>query len=340
MDLQRIPTQPGPRLPPRRSKRKGKWKVFLWLMLLAVLGGAGYKAGQMYLQFDGMLSQITAHASQSPETADEAVDEVVPSGKTQESITLLLLGMDTRKQTGSLNTDVIMVASLNPQNKSATVVSIPRDTYMSPAGFKPGKANSFYAAQYRHDHKPLDPKVKQLFGDYLKVPIDYMVTINFNGFEDVVDALGGITVDVDMDMRYIDKEDGTNINLHKGTRKLTGKQTLDFVRYRHSNTPGVGESSDLERNARQQRVVSAIVSKLKSIDGLRSLGNVFSAVGDNMQADLPKSLIKSMIGTYLGMENDKIQYIHLAGVWKSPYIQIGKEELGEARKALADQLNR
>jgi LCP family protein required for cell wall assembly len=340
MDLQRIPTQPSPRFTPRKRKRKGKWKIALWLLLLAVLGGAGYKASQIYLQFDGMLSQITAHASQSTQTEDVSKDEAQLPATTQKPITLLLLGMDTRKQTGSLNTDVIMVATLNPQSKSATIVSIPRDTYMKPSGFKPGKANSFYAAQFRYNHKPLDPKIKQLYGDYLKVPIDYMMTINFDGFEDVVDALGGVTVDVDMDMKYTDNEDGTKINLHKGTQKLTGKQTLDFVRYRHSNTPGVGESSDLERNARQQRVVSAIIGKLKSLDGLRNLGNVFTAVGNNMQADLPKSLIKSMIGTYLGMENDKIHYIHLVGEWKSPYIQISKEELGEAQKALADQLGR
>ena len=103
--------------------------------------------------------------------------------------------------------------------------------------------------------------------EFFDVPIDYVVEIDFKAFEDIIDAFGGITVDVDMDMRYVDPTDGTNINLKKGRQLLDGKQALDFVRYRKSND-GTAESSDFERNMRQQQVISALVAKIKSIDGL------------------------------------------------------------------------
>lgn len=317
---------PGP--PERRFRGKGGklrriWKLFVTLALIVVLVVASYAAYLYFFKFDRMLDRI-------------ATNEAVPKQDeaSRKPIALLLLGLDSRPETGSLNTDVIMVAALNPDSKSAVIVSIPRDTYMKGAkGLPAGKANAYYAAAMRGSKAKADQQIKSVFGDWLRIPIDYAMTINFQGFSDVVDALGGITVDVDMDMRYVDKEDGTNIDLRQGEQALSGKQALDFVRYRKSNR-GTAESSDLERNARQQKVVSEIIGKLKSFGGILKLGGVFDAVGGNMTTDIPKAQMKSILKTYLGINRDRIQYIHLDGDWRSPYIYVPAEQLAGAQNAL------
>jgi LCP family protein required for cell wall assembly len=324
-------------LPPRRRKHKNAkpkrraLKAGFWVFVLLLLGALAYGGLSLYTRFDDMLGRISSGANPAS----------VPPAQSVKSkpAAFLLLGMDTRKATGSLNTDVIMVAVLNPQTKTATVVSIPRDTYMKPGGFRGGKANSFYADLRSEDRKTADQEIKKVFGDYLKIPVDYLATVNFQGFEDVVDAVGGVKVNVDMDMDYTDRADGTSIHLRQGIQTLNGKQALDFVRYRHSNVPGVGESSDFQRNERQQQVIRAILEKLKSFDGLTKINGIIQAVGNNLTADIPKDEIKALIGTYLGMDSDKITYIHLEGEWRSPYVQIPSAELKRAQQALQLELS-
>ncbi|MBO9604940.1 MAG: LCP family protein [Paenibacillaceae bacterium] len=322
--------QPQPGRTGRSRSRSVVWRRFvkplLWIVLLLLVASAAYAAYLYFFKLDPMLDRIGT--DQTVASADQA---------SRKPYALLLLGLDTRPETGSLNTDVIMVAALNPQRKSAVVVSVPRDTYVKAAkGLPAGKANAWYAAATKGG-KTSGEAVKSAFGAWLNIPIAYMATIDFRGFEDVVDALGGVRANVDMAMRYVDKADGTNIDLQPGEQKLSGKQALDFVRYRKSNQ-GTAESSDLERNSRQQAIVSAIIGKLQSASGIMRLGGVIDAAGDNVETDIPKSQLVSFLKTYAGISGDNIQYIHLGGDWRSPYIYVPAGELAEAQKALAATL--
>lgn len=332
-----MPTNEMPTLPPRRNKaiaaeKKSRpfLKVFLSLLIAGALCGLGY-AAYLFIKFDKMLD----HASDG--TSDKVQEESSPVKERPMSI--LLLGLDTRKQTGSLNTDVIMVATLNPQTKSATIVSIPRDTYLKPEGYRARKVNAFYAVSVSEDKEHASDNMKKIIGDYLGISIDYTAIINFKAFEDMVDELGGVEVDVDMDMRYRDRADGTNINLKKGLQTLDGKNALDFVRYRKSNL-GTASSSDFERNDRQQRVLAAVVDELKSFGGALKLGGIFDAIGENMTTDIPKSQLKSFIKTYVGISNDHIEYIPLEGEWQSPFTYIKPESLDHAKQSLQQRINK
>lgn len=323
-------------MPPRSAKRRkgsGRPRRFLpaaAVLALAVLLFLGcYFAYLYFFRFDSLLDRISASA------AEENVEAAAQPSVKEKPLTFLLMGLDSRPQAGSLNTDVIMVAAFNPALQAGAVVSVSRDTYIGPAmGFHGNKANAFYPNFVVDNPATADCNIKQLFGQQFGIPIDYMATINFKGFQEVIDALGGITVDVDMDMRYVDEDDGTNINLKKGLQRLDGKQALDFVRYRKSNM-GTAESSDLARNERQQKMVAELLDKLKSPGGLLKLGEVIDAVGDNLKTDMPKVQIKDAFATYMGMDKDKIQYIHLEGEWKSPYVLVPEEEWARAREALA-----
>ncbi|HEX7056968.1 MAG TPA: LCP family protein [Bacilli bacterium] len=292
------------------------------------LAGAGY-AGYLYLKFDNALEN-----AKLPGTPAEVPK---PEAAAHKPITILLLGLDTRAQTGTLNTDVIMTATFNPQTKSATIVSIPRDTYFQPEGYRARKINAFYSVAVRADKEHAPEQMKTWIGDFLGVTIDYVAIVDFKTFEDVIDAFGGIDVDVDMDMRYVDHADGTDINLRKGFQHLNGEQALDFVRYRKSNM-GTGPSSDFDRNRRQQQVLAAIVGKLKSIGGVLKLGEIFTAIGSNIKTDMPKKQVQNFLKTYIGIKNDHIRYIPLDGKWVSPYTELNPETLNMAKSALQEEL--
>jgi LCP family protein required for cell wall assembly len=264
-------------------------------------------------------------------------------------IALVLLGLDTRSETGSMNTDVMMVAAFNPKNKTATVVSIPRDSDLDMEGYKTHKVNGYYAAfaSTARKEKNLEgesvkayarDETRLMLSRFFDINIDYTAVLDFHGFVDVVDALGGVQVTVDKDMRYVDTVDDTNIDLQKGERKLDGEQALGFVRYRKSNR-GTAQSSDFERNERQSQVLGAITDRLKSIGSITKINKIFNAVGDNMRTDIPEAQINNIIKTYFGINRSDIRFIPLEGIWKSPYVYLDEEKLQEAKKALAEELN-
>jgi anionic cell wall polymer biosynthesis LytR-Cps2A-Psr (LCP) family protein len=149
----------------------------------------------------------------------------------------------------------------------------------------------------------------------------------------VVDALGGVEVDVDMRMKYTDTADGTNIDLQKGVQVLSGDKALDFVRYRKSND-GKNMSSDFDRNKRQSQVIGALTDKMKSFGGVTKMGSVIEAVGNNLTMDMPSKEIKNMMTTYLGISRNDITFIPLEGTWRSPYVYLDDAKLEEARAAL------
>ena len=330
----------------RKTKNKKKasvglilFRIVLVLMLMILFAIVGYGVSLL------LKAQDTIQQIGTP-------DPVAPEEKASERpLSFLLLGTDYREVLRSANTDVIMIASLNPNSKTATLVSIPRDTYIDPADLSAAKANSFYAAYLYGNLKdaPKDrderqkfamQRVKGLFGDFLDINIDYVAVVDFQTFVDVVDAYGGLVIDVDQNMCHRDSADGTNINLKKGVQQLDGKQTLDFVRYRKSMncSPKTKESNDFERNARQQQVISKLLDKVKTPQGVLKLTSVFDAVSKNVKTDIPTKQIQSLIETYITIDLDKIEYVHLEGPWDGRYVRLAEEDVKMASDKLKAQL--
>jgi LCP family protein required for cell wall assembly len=308
-------------------KKKIWITLSICLVLLAgIVGATSFYTYSIYSQAEVAIEKI----------GTPVVVPVQESAKVK-PITLLLLGIDHRPETGSLNSDVIMIVTLNPENKAATLVSLPRDLQLDPEGLEARKANYYYPHFMIKDKENALSLTKEVFSNFLNVPIDYVVTVDFDGFRNVVDLMGGLTLNVDMDMRYVDTEDGTNINLKQGIATLNGKEVLDFVRYRKSNR-NTEESSDLERNQRQQQVLNELLSSLKSVDGVTKLGSIIETVGDHIRTDVPSSQLRDLLRTYFDITPANINYIPLDGAWVSPFIVVTEEELGKARAALQAQL--
>lgn len=318
-----------------KKKKKGGWGKWVAIFTLLLLGGVA-----VYL---GILVQNTTKVIET--IGNTTVEEVpVEESVKVKPVTLLLLGLDSREKGGGLNTDVIKVVALSPKSKTATIGSIPRDTLIKMSGVPSDKANAYYARYYVEairDKKTTDEahayarrETRELFSEYLGVPINYTVVVNFNALKDIVNALGGIDVDVDIDMRYWDTLDGTDINLKKGPQTLDGKQALDFVRYRKSKAGKTKESSDFERNVRQTQVISGILDKIKSFDGITKANELLEAVGNNVKSDIHPKEITNMMTTYMGINGSSVESVLLDGKWVSPYVYGDPDSLQALSNAL------
>lgn len=334
----------GNRNPKKKQKKKASgfkrfMQILLIVVLLAIVGVMAY-AGYLYYQVQGMFNGVGPKDSGgtviSQPVAPEKSAKVKP-------ITMALLGTDYRQETGTRLTDVVMVATLNPDTKSATIVSLPRDTYLQLEGYIPNKLNSYYPKFYAKDKKDgtdlAMSEMKTLLGKYLGVDVEYTTVLNFQGFRDVVDSVGGIDINVDMKMCYVDKADGTNINLSTGQQHLNGANSLDYVRYRKSNcSPRTQGSDDFSRNQRQNQVLNAVVDKIQSFSGVTKLGSIIESVDKNMETDIEGEQFKNLLTTYWDIPKQNIKYMPVTGDWKSPYVYINETELANAKKALQDEL--
>ncbi|MWC27464.1 LCP family protein [Paenibacillus sp. MMS18-CY102] len=325
---------------PMKKRKRIRWGRIILLLVVAVVLFVGWFVVDLYFKADKAIGEIALPGQKVTVPPDQSV-KVKPTA-------VLLLGLDSRVATGTMNTDVIMIAAMNPRTKKSTIVTVPRDTRIEINGYASHKANSYYSAFYHQALKDTKDKdqarlealdeMKTMFGRYFGIEIGYASIINFQGFSDVVDALGGVEVDVDMDMHYVDKADKTTINLTKGRHTLDGDEALDFVRYRKSND-GKNMSSDFDRNKRQGEVIGEIVDRLKSLGGATKIGSVIEAVSGNLRTDIPESELRQFMFTYFGMGRSDVAFKPLEGKWVSPYVRVNEQSLADTRQALRTQLS-
>lgn len=216
-------------------------------------------------------------------------------GKT--ALNILVLGVDKRADGGDQNADVIIIAHLDLVNHRLSGVSLPRDLEVDIPGIGPDKINGAY--NYGVVASPDDPvagvaKVRDTVESLFGIPIDGYVLVDFSGFSDVVDAMGGITVDVPyeiVDNEYPTEDYGvTSIHFDPGVQKLDGEQALIYVRTRHAD-------SDDARRQRQLDVIRAIFEQGKSIKSIANADEIILSAGGAMQTsfDLEEQLTLARI---------------------------------------------
>lgn len=333
-----------PNRKPRRMLR------FALTLFAAIILSLGVYVGYLFMKVKDNIEKIAAEPPK-PSSEISNYSPSLPAVKSarKQPIGFLILGLDARGDIGSLNTDVMMTAVFNPESKTATVVSIPRDSDLNLPGYRKQKANQFYAgflstARSKEKLTGSDARryatdqMKQMMEKFFGVPVHYSILLDFQGFVDIVDALGGVDVYVDQNMRYWDDADGTDINLKKGEQRLNGEQALGFVRYRKSRDNLTRESSDFERNERQDRVLAALLDRLKSFESVTKIGGVLDAIGNNVKTDIPESQINQLIATYLGISRNDVRFIALTGEWISPLVHLDPDKLAEAKQALQEEL--
>ncbi|MGN7470002.1 LCP family glycopolymer transferase [Brevibacillus sp. SAFN-007a] len=331
---------------PRKQKKRGQRSkrmylllaICLFLCLLAV--GAGYALNQV----DKTLGDVTEDPYKLP---DQPVVE--QPYEEQKSISFVIVGLDTRANIGMLNTDVLVVAVANPVTKKVTMVSLPRDTRVQIPGY-PGyhKINEVFAlgeGQKKLAESKGQPvtengmtMLKKTLEHMLGVSVDHYIQLDFEGFTAVVDKLGGVQVDVDRDLVYELPRQGVYRSLKKGRQVLNGEQALGFVRHRIDRRGSAYNSSDFDRNRRQQQVIRAVADKMVSIDGITRLTEVMATVGKHIKTDLSKDQIKGLAMDFGSLSSDHIISLENGAIWSSPYSLWPKENMQAVRSTLQKEL--
>ncbi len=191
------------------------------------------------------------------------------------------------KDKGSGNTDTIIVISFDVPNKKIALMQIPRDTCVL-YNNNLRKINSIYASGYnssKGDASERAEKGAQALSNVLVqnfgIVIDRFVTIDLQGFRDIVDAVGGVDVYVQKDMKYVDKYQDLNINLKKGNNHLDGKKAEEFVRFRYGYV-----NADLGRLDAQKIFMSAFLDKVFSISTITKIPELISQVFKYVTTDI------------------------------------------------------
>lgn len=263
----------------------------------------------------------------------DAEETITPSGDIiikgenivlEDNVTCLFMGVN-----GAL-TDFIMLGQYNPNTREVNLLSIPRDTKV--VGTIDGKINSAYSG--------VDPmrtvnKVEDLTG----VEIDYYILFKTKVLRDLVDAVGGVTVTVPINMNYDDPYQDLYIHLNKGTYKLNGKQAEQFCRFRKNNDGSGYPNGDVGRVAAQQSFIKAMVSRCLEPQNLLKIGTLVDIVLENTKTNITMDIASQYIDDAVAFKPDRIRIETLPG--EGGYAENGLSYFfmdKEAAKALIDEL--
>ena len=253
----------------------------------------------------------TAPATSAPPLGTPLPTAALPQWNGTDRLNILLIGADQRPKEGTFNADTLIVVSIDPKTKQVAMFSLPRDTVDVPIPAGParsvfgsvyrGKINSLWLnARFRADAFPGTDKsrgfnaLKSTLGELYGLDIQYYVMVNFEGFQNIVDTLGGVTINVQnpvLDDHYPGGPAGASIRVYipAGVQHMTGAQALIYARSRHT-------SSDFDRAQRQQRVILSIREQADPRKVLDNLNQLLTDLKTSFKTDIPQDKIDDLIG--------------------------------------------
>ena len=256
-------------IPPRKAKKKRRiwpWVLMVLVFISAALAGAYYASNS--------LLEKPVEKKQS--------EELITA---KDKATIMIMGVDERDDDVG-RSDTLMIASIDPKTNQASLLSVPRDTRVKIKGHGFDKVNAAYA--YGKEKLSQDT-VENLLG----VNIDHYIIINTKSFKKIIDAIGGIDIDVPKRMHYEDPWDddgGLIIDFQPGMQHMDGAKAVTYVRYRD-------EEGDLGRIRRQQDFMRACMDKIVSPAIIPKLPSVIKEVMDSIQTDLTFRQLLEFAGT-------------------------------------------
>lgn len=296
----------------RKSKKKRFWRNFVLVFLLLLIGGGTYFAFNLVYQAKMATDNIYQEIDRN-KVKDHRTEEIKI---TKDAFNILLLGIE--EQGGGQRSDVVMLLTVNPQTEEVLMLSIPRDTrtYVPAAGREIKLTESY---SYGGVESTIEAVNK-----LLDVPIDYYITTNFEGFEDIVDTLGGVQVNVPFTFKSQLTGSLKWKTFQEGPMYLNGNEALAYVRMRKGDPLG-----DKGRNDRQKEVMKAIVDKGTSLGAISKIDDIMRDLGENVKTNIPPSQFVSFIKLYSKIKDSAIENLTLEGddqYINSIYFYIPKEE--------------
>lgn len=310
----------GSRLDQKKNKKKKKkWvKVLLGVFIILFLAVGAYA----FTIYNSLTKAVdTMHAPIEREKSEKRTIDV-DFGKSQ-PFSVLLLGVDEREGDRG-RSDTMIVLTVNPKVNSIKMLSIPRDTRTEIIGRgKQDKINHAYA------FGGVEMSIATV-ENFLDIPIDHYVQINMEGFQDIVDAVGGVTVENDLDFTY------EGIHFPKGQVTLNGEKALKFSRMRYEDPRG-----DFGRQLRQRQIIQAIINEGASLKSLTNFGDIFEALGKNVKTDLSFDNMVTIQSKYRAAAKDIVQETitgagtRIDGIY---YLQVSDEEIARLQSLMKEHL--
>lgn len=257
------------------------WGFYKGLVVLSFLIVAAYIGWNLTIQAPSI--------PEGPAGGETAAPVIAVSGESQEPgvrarregvYNFVLLGKDV----DSGNTDTIIMVSYDVPNQKIGMVSIPRDTAVERSGWNP-KINGIFSSS---GADALKETIQTTFG----IPIDYYIFVNLKGFVALVDELGGVDVDIPVNMNYDDPFQNLHIHFTKGYQHLDGQAAMEAARYRHDNdnadgTPGPNQDyTDVGRAAMQRQILMALAKKVISWNSLTRVTGFLDIFQTYVETDL------------------------------------------------------
>ncbi|WP_413306879.1 LytR family transcriptional regulator [Bacillus sp. 1P10SD] len=247
-----------------KENKKKKWLKVTGIILFSLVIAGGAYAFTVYKSLKTAV--VTMH--QPVERKIQVIRQEPVVFEEKDPFSVLMLGVDEREGDKG-RSDTIIVLTVNPNTNSVKMLSIPRDTRTEIVGKgTEDKINHAYA----FGGVPMSMDTVEKF---LNIPIDYYIQINMEGFQDIVDAVGGVTVQNDLDFTQND------FHFAKGKITLNGEQALSFSRMRYEDPRG-----DFGRQSRQRQIIQAVINEGMSMSSLTNFSDIFTALGKNIRTNL------------------------------------------------------
>lgn len=286
--------QVPPNRPKKRKKKHPALRIFI--LILIILGIVGGIIAKRLSDVDGnWLAFLMGHNKETLKNLDK--------------LDILIMG-----ESGGMS-DTIMICSYDPKTQNASLLSIPRDTFIGNSRKKAtasDKINAVYNSGGRDPKKTLEA-VNKITG----LNIEHYLLVDTKALVELVDLIGGLEFDVPIDMQYGDDEQDLHIDLRAGHQKLTGKQVEGLTRFRHNQDGSTYSydygTEDFGRMKTQRNVITAIAKQTIKLKNVKELGNFLDIVAKYVKTNINISTLKDYIPYAVNMNTENIRTEQLPG---------------------------
>lgn len=306
-----------------KEKKKKRKKKIIIITVLIIFSLTGFLVAKGYINFFKVLGGGGGAAALN-ENVDPSQLNVEGDGR----INILLLGRGGAGHEGPDLTDTIILVSIDPIEKSAGIVSIPRDLYVTVPDYGSMKINSvFYSAKtnllansgntnnkesVKRAEKAGLELVEQTVEDVLGIPVHYNAMIDFKGFIEAIDTVGGIDVNVPKDVREHMRINNQNyfLNVKTGPKHFGGFEALAYSRSRYTSARG-----DFDRSERQRLVIVSLKDKILSVGTFSNparLSQLLDQFGNNVMTSFSFDDLNKIYSIVKDIDSNKVQSIGLA----------------------------
>lgn len=285
-----------------KKKSKKKFRILKTLLLIIlvfimIIGSfalySGYKNGW------GLSSMIATFVGHNQETL-----------KNLDELKVLILGVST--DTSAVLTDTIIVASYNPKTQKASLLSIPRDTFV---GKNENAATSYNKINALYQTGP--EKILAAVNDLTNLNLQYYVVVNTEALIKLVDTIDGVEFNVPIDMDYDDSSQDLHIHLKAGLQLLDGEKSENLVRFRHNNDwtsyPAEYGDNDTGRMRTQREFITQVAKQTLQLKNIVKIGEILDIAYEYVETNLTLSVMKDYIPYALEFNTENIQTGTLPG---------------------------